>query len=168
MLNYLYDDEAERQIHQHAMEILCREIILPEEEIRELYERELERLKETARVKDFLVVLVCRAVRDTCAGTGKMRSWPHDPHPAPFLSPSFGVTFFIKKSTITAAVRASIKIPAAVMMLFSRLGPNTRTKPRPNIIKPETRFKNFPWRACVFFVPRLAAKIRTMAASGMT
>lgn len=65
MLNYLYDDEAERQIHQHAMEILCREIILPEEEVRELYERELERLKETARVKDFLVVLVCRAVRDT-------------------------------------------------------------------------------------------------------
>jgi len=65
MLNYLYDDEAERQIHLHAMEILCREIMLPEEEIRELYERELDRLKETARVKDFLVVLVCRAVRDT-------------------------------------------------------------------------------------------------------
>ncbi len=65
MLNYLYDDEAERQIHLHAMQILCKEIILPEEEIRELYERELERLKGTARVKDFLVVLVCRAVRDT-------------------------------------------------------------------------------------------------------
>jgi hypothetical protein len=65
MLNHIYDDEAECQLHMHAMEILRREIILPEEEIRELYERELERLKETARVKDFLVVLVCRAVRDT-------------------------------------------------------------------------------------------------------
>jgi Protein of unknown function (DUF3562) len=65
MLNYLYDDEAERQIHMHAMEILRREIMLPDEDIRELYERELERLKGTARVKDFLVVLVCRAVRDT-------------------------------------------------------------------------------------------------------
>jgi hypothetical protein len=65
MLNHLYDDEAECQLHMHAMEILRREIILPEEEIRELYERELERLKGTARVKDFLVVLVCRAVRDT-------------------------------------------------------------------------------------------------------
>lgn len=64
MLNYLYDDEAERQIHIHAIEILRREIMLPEEGIRELYEQELKRLKETARVKDFLVVLVCRAVRD--------------------------------------------------------------------------------------------------------
>jgi hypothetical protein len=64
MLNRIYDDEAEQTLHRHAIEILLRELGLPPEEVEYLYELELQRLKEHARVKDFLAVLVCRSVRD--------------------------------------------------------------------------------------------------------
>lgn len=63
-LNHLYDNESEELLHSHAISILQRELGLPSEEIMRLYEHELERLKEHARIKDFLVVLVCRTVRD--------------------------------------------------------------------------------------------------------
>lgn len=60
----LYDDESEKLLHAHAISILQREMQLSEEEIVRLYEAELEKLKDHAKIKDFLVVLVCRSVRD--------------------------------------------------------------------------------------------------------
>jgi len=60
----LYDNEAERKLHEHAIEVLKKELGLPREEISVLYERELMKLKEHAKVKDYLVVLACRAVKE--------------------------------------------------------------------------------------------------------
>jgi IS5 family transposase len=46
------------------MEMLAKEFNIPEEEIQRLYETMLCRLKERARIKDYLVLLVSRNVKD--------------------------------------------------------------------------------------------------------
>lgn len=58
----IYDDDNERTLHSGVIHDLSRESGLPEWEIGRIYEQELDKLKRTARVKDFLPVLTRRLV----------------------------------------------------------------------------------------------------------
>ncbi len=64
----LYEDEAEKIQHIHAIQMLVKDLKSSEEEISTLYEVELEKLKLHARVKDFLMVLVSRRVKEIMTG----------------------------------------------------------------------------------------------------
>ena len=60
----LYDNDKERILHSGAIHNLSRESGIPEREIGKIYEQELDKLKRTARVKDYLSVLTCRVVKE--------------------------------------------------------------------------------------------------------
>lgn len=60
----LYEDEPEKMRHIHAIQTLAKDLKSSEEQISVLYEIELEKLKLHARVKDFLVLLVSRRVKE--------------------------------------------------------------------------------------------------------
>jgi hypothetical protein len=61
----LYDDDKERLLHSGAIHDLSRTSGLPEGEVGKIYEQELDKLKRTARVKDYLSVLTCRMVKES-------------------------------------------------------------------------------------------------------
>ena len=60
----IYDDDKERALHSGAIQDLSRESGLPEWEIGRIYEQELDKLRRTARVKDYLPVLIRRLVKE--------------------------------------------------------------------------------------------------------
>ena len=60
----LYENDTERKLHSSAIQMLAREFNIPEGEIQILYETMLSSLKESARIKDYLAVLVSRNVKD--------------------------------------------------------------------------------------------------------
>jgi hypothetical protein len=60
----LYDTAAEASAHRDAIEALIEETRLPAEVVRDVYERELGALKDSARVKDFLVLFTVRRARE--------------------------------------------------------------------------------------------------------
>jgi hypothetical protein len=59
-----YDDDAERKLHAGAIQSLAMDLGMPEEKLKSLYEPALTRFKESARIKDFLAILVSRTVKD--------------------------------------------------------------------------------------------------------
>jgi hypothetical protein len=59
----LYDNDEEERQHSKAIQMLAKELGMPEQEIRGLYEEILCSIKEGARIKDYLTVLVSRNVR---------------------------------------------------------------------------------------------------------
>jgi Protein of unknown function (DUF3562) len=65
---YLYENDADRKQHSRAIQRLARDLRIPEEEIEILYEEMLCSLKERARIKDYLVILVSRNVKDMIKG----------------------------------------------------------------------------------------------------
>jgi hypothetical protein len=64
----LYEDETERTQHIRVIKMLARDLNRPEDQMGQIYEFELEKLKEDARVKDFLIVLVSRRIREIFKG----------------------------------------------------------------------------------------------------
>jgi hypothetical protein len=66
----LYEDEKDRAMYLHAISSFARENSIPENEVRRIYEAELEKLKAVARIKDFLMPLIERRVRDVIRHTG--------------------------------------------------------------------------------------------------
>lgn len=60
----LLEDEMEKKRHERATEMLARDTGVPVEEISQLYQQELEKLKEGARIKDFLTLFVSRRVKE--------------------------------------------------------------------------------------------------------
>jgi hypothetical protein len=60
----LYDDDRDRLRHEASIDRLARDEGLPRNEVQALYERELAHLKASARVKDFLAILISRRVRN--------------------------------------------------------------------------------------------------------
>jgi hypothetical protein len=60
----LYDTPAEASAHHDAIESLIEETNLPADIVRNVYERELGVLKDSARVKDFLVLFTVRRARE--------------------------------------------------------------------------------------------------------
>jgi hypothetical protein len=63
--NTLYEDEKDLALHRGAIHDLSRESGLPEQEIGRIYEQNLGNLKRTARVKDYLLVLTRRLVKES-------------------------------------------------------------------------------------------------------
>jgi len=59
----LYKDPAEAEKHQRAIESLAAETHAPVEEVRSVYEGELEQIKAAARVEDFIPTLTHRRTR---------------------------------------------------------------------------------------------------------
>jgi hypothetical protein len=55
---------VEERLHLHAIERLARELDLPQEDVRALYEEVLGRIRQEARIRDYLVVLVSHQVKD--------------------------------------------------------------------------------------------------------
>jgi hypothetical protein len=58
-----YENDTEKRLHSQAIHVLARDLDRPEEEIRRYYEIVLCSLKERARIKDYLVILVSRNVK---------------------------------------------------------------------------------------------------------
>lgn len=61
----LYEDDKELAMHRGAIHDISRASGLPEQEIGKIYEQNLGHLKRTARVKDFLLVLTSRSVKES-------------------------------------------------------------------------------------------------------
>jgi len=59
----LHLSPAEQMLHDRAIDQLVEEMHLDAVEIREVYERQYQRLRSTARIRDYLHVLVARHVR---------------------------------------------------------------------------------------------------------
>ncbi len=59
-----YDTEDERRLHFGAIHALADHYSLDESTIREIYENELEKLMDSARVKTYLSVLAARQVKN--------------------------------------------------------------------------------------------------------
>ena len=63
MATVLYDNEKECAAHAGAIREIAQQTGLPEPQVAQFYEQELARWKQTARVRDFLPVLLWRSVR---------------------------------------------------------------------------------------------------------
>jgi hypothetical protein len=61
-------DSAEPAKHREAIEALAEELSRPMEEIKDVYESEFARLKQTARVTDYLALFASRRVREALVG----------------------------------------------------------------------------------------------------
>jgi len=61
----LYENDKDHALHRGAIHELSRESGLPEPVIAEIYEQNLSRLKKTARVKDYLLVLTRHMVKES-------------------------------------------------------------------------------------------------------
>lgn len=64
----LYENEKEKSRHDSAIRMLARDLGLPTTEIGELYEGALQELKKSAKVKDYLIILAARQVKDLLQG----------------------------------------------------------------------------------------------------
>ncbi len=60
-----YENDTELRQHSQAIRMLAKDLGMPEEEIRSVYETFYCAIREGARIKDYLVVLVSRNVRDS-------------------------------------------------------------------------------------------------------
>lgn len=60
-----YENDAEERLHRQAIQRLAQDLGLPEDEIRRLYEEVLCGMGQGARIRDYLVVLVSRQVKDS-------------------------------------------------------------------------------------------------------
>ncbi|SEM25424.1 Protein of unknown function [Syntrophus gentianae] len=56
-------EETERKKHQQSIEDLCRLLEMPMEKISAAYAQELEMMRHTAKIKEFLPILVSRKVK---------------------------------------------------------------------------------------------------------
>lgn len=60
----LYDTDEEEKLHLSAVHFLASRYHLEESTIREIYEKELEKIKDGARIKTYLSVLTVHQVND--------------------------------------------------------------------------------------------------------
>ena len=63
-----YDNDKDRKQHFRAIQMLAADLRIPEVEIQILYETMLCSIKERARIKDYLAILVSRNVKDIIKG----------------------------------------------------------------------------------------------------
>ena len=57
-------NDQEREQHARAVELLSRDLNLPQDEVMRLYSTTLDMLKKDAKIKTYLPVLVCRSVKE--------------------------------------------------------------------------------------------------------
>ena len=63
-----YENDTDRKQHLRAIQMLAKDLRIPEEEVQLLYETMLCSLKEQARIKDYLAILISRNVKDIIKG----------------------------------------------------------------------------------------------------
>ncbi len=59
-----YENETEERLHRHAIQRLAEDLGMPREDIRPLYEEILSGIRQEARFRNYLVILVCRRVKN--------------------------------------------------------------------------------------------------------
>ena len=67
-----YENDKDRKLHVRAMQILAEDLRIPETEIQILYETMLCSLKESARIKDYLSILISRNVKVMIRGENSL------------------------------------------------------------------------------------------------
>ena len=67
---YHYENITEERQHLDAIQRLAQDLDLQVEEIREIYEECLGGVKQHAKIKDYLIILVCRQVKDSIRSRG--------------------------------------------------------------------------------------------------
>ncbi len=70
----LYENDSEHKLHSRAIWMLARDVNIPEVEIQILCEKAFSRLREKARIKDYLVVLASRSVKELIKDVGSEKS----------------------------------------------------------------------------------------------
>ena len=63
----LYSDDDQEKISTSTIESLAREMSRPVSEVKDIYEGEFARLREGARIHDYLVLFASRRTRDVLA-----------------------------------------------------------------------------------------------------
>lgn len=63
-----YENDTDRKQHCRAIRMLAKDTGVPEEKVQVIYETMLCSLKERARIKDYLVILISRNVKDMIKG----------------------------------------------------------------------------------------------------
>ena len=63
-----YENDAERKQHFRAIQMLAKDLSIPEEEVQSIYETLLCNLREKVRIRDYLVILTSRNARDMIKG----------------------------------------------------------------------------------------------------
>jgi Protein of unknown function (DUF3562) len=63
----LYSDDDQRAVSESAIESLAREMSRPVAEVKDIYEGEFARLREGARIHDYLILFASRSTRDVLA-----------------------------------------------------------------------------------------------------
>lgn len=63
-----HSDSAEPARHREAIEALAEELSRPLDEVKDAYESEFARLKQTARVTDYLALFASRRAREALVG----------------------------------------------------------------------------------------------------
>jgi len=64
-INEIGDDESESKRHYFAILNLSKELKIPVEVLTESYEKKLKEITKTAKVRDYIVLLVMHDVRET-------------------------------------------------------------------------------------------------------
>ena len=75
-------DSAEPAKHREAIEALAEELSRPLDEVKDAYESEFARLKETARVTDYLALFASRRAREALVGRPPADGVPEEGAPA--------------------------------------------------------------------------------------
>ena len=70
----LYENDMDRKQHSRAIQMLAKDLRISEEKIQILYEEMLCSLREKARIKEYLVILVSRNVREMIKGNNNNNS----------------------------------------------------------------------------------------------
>jgi len=65
-----YEDDKEASLHFHAIQQLAKDLGLRMEDVQGLYEEFLSGVKKTARIKDYLTILVSRQVKESIQSRG--------------------------------------------------------------------------------------------------
>lgn len=71
-ISELCEDETELKRHFFAIGSLSKELKIPVEILTESYERKLKEIQKTAKVKDFVVLLVMHDLRETLKEEGSL------------------------------------------------------------------------------------------------
>ena len=67
---YQYENVVEERQHRAAIQRLAQDLDMRVEDIQEIYEEFLGSVKQEARIKDYLIILVSRQVRDSIRSRG--------------------------------------------------------------------------------------------------
>jgi hypothetical protein len=66
----IYESEIEQSQHEQAIEALAEELQCDVEQVQQVYERELRKLKSDAKVTDYLPLFVARRTRAVLRAQG--------------------------------------------------------------------------------------------------